>query len=277
MDKVCKDSLEPEIDRLFGIITDQFINGMKPEKPILSMKREVIADRAIWSAKKHYILQVWNSEGDNYFECNDCHYKFSGPSEIAPPCTDCNSVNTKRVAKMKIMGFDMVKSSLPEFSKAAMRKAVNIVMTGTQDELAEFIEITRLAFMKLTPEEVAFPRGVNDIEKWTDEENTYSKGTPIGVKAVLLHNEYLIKLGLQSKYSPIVSADKIKFIHLKQPNPIYDKVIAFNGKLPVEFGLHKYIDYNEMFKSTLTKPLEKILDPIGWSTEKQYDMEQFFT
>jgi DNA polymerase elongation subunit (family B) len=276
MDKVCKESLEPEIDRLFGIITDKFINGMKPDKPILSMKREVIADRAIWSGKKHYILQVWNSEGDNYFECNDCHNKFSGPSEVAPPCNDCKSANTKRVAKMKIMGFDMVKSSLPKFTKDAMRKAVNIVMTGSQDELATFIESTRLAFMKLPAEDVAFPRGVNDIEKWANEADTYSKGTPIGVKAVLLHNEYLIKLGLQNKYAPIASADKIKFLHLKQPNPIFDKVIAFNGKLPVEFGLHKYIDYAEMFKATLIKPLEKILEPIGWSSEKQYDMEQFF-
>jgi DNA polymerase elongation subunit (family B) len=249
---------------------------MTPEKPILSMKREVIADRGIWGSKKHYILQVWNSEGDNYFECLDCHNKFSGYSEKAPPCNDCKSANTIRIAKMKIMGFDLVKASLPQFSRNAMRKAVNIVMTGTQDQLVEFIEQTRIQFMKLPVEDIAQPRAANNLEKWANEEDTYTKGTPIQAKAVLLHNEYLKKLNLQTKYAPIASSEKIKFVHLKLPNPIHDKVIAFNGKLPKEFGLHKYIDYAHMFELTLINPLEKILGPIGWDTDKKYDMEKFF-
>jgi DNA polymerase elongation subunit (family B) len=276
MDKVCKEKLEPEIDKLFGEITQHIINGMTPEKPILSMKREVIADRGIWGSKKHYILQVWNSEGDNYFECLDCHNKFSGYSEKAPPCNDCKSANTIRIAKMKIMGFDLVKASLPQFSRNAMRKAVNIVMTGTQDQLVEFIEQTRIQFMKLPVEDIAQPRAANNLEKWANEEDTYTKGTPIQAKAVLLHNEYLKKLNLQTKYAPIASSEKIKFVHLKLPNPIHDKVIAFNGKLPKEFGLHKYIDYAHMFELTLINPLEKILGPIGWDTDKKYDMEKFF-
>jgi len=174
------------------------------------------------------------------------------------------------------MGFDLIKSSLPQFTKDAMRKAVNIVMTGTQTQLADFIEETRLQFLQLPVEEVAFPRGVNNLEKWGDEEETYTKGTPKAVKGVLLHNACLERLGLQSKYPPIVSAEKIKYVHLKTPNPIHDNVIAFNGQLPKEFGLHKYVDYNDMFKGTLIKPLEKILDPIGWSAEKTVDMDQFF-
>jgi DNA polymerase elongation subunit (family B) len=276
LDKVCKDKLEPEIDRLFEDITKNIINGMQAEKSILSMKREVIADRGIWSSKKHYIMQVWNSEGENYFECNDCKNKFSGFSDNPPPCNDCNSTNTKQVSKLKIMGFEMVKSSLPQFTKDAMKKSVNIVMNGTQGELAEFIESTRKDFMNLSAEDVAFPRSANNLEKWSNNEDTYTKGTPIAVKAVLLHNEYLKKLKLQYKYAPIGGSEKIKFVYLKQPNPIHDKVIAFNGILPKEFGLHKYIDYTEMFEIALIKPLQKILEPINWSTEKQYDMEKFF-
>lgn len=303
MDKVCKEKLEPEIDRLFNEITTKFINGMQADKPILSMKREVIADRGIWSSKKHYILQVWNSEGDNYFECHSCHNKFSGPSEQAPPCNKCKSADTVRIAKLKIMGFDMVKSSLPQVSKDAMKKAVNIVMTGTQKQLADFIEETRLKFMKLPVEDIAFPRGVNDLEKWSDsddeddvdltkyfqaqaqsgnnwdqvEGDVYVKGTPKQVKGVLLYNDMLRKKNLQSKYPPIASAEKIKFVHLKKPNPIDDKVIAFNGALPIEFGLHKYVDYPDMFKMSLISPLEKILDPIGWSTQHLTDIDQFFS
>jgi hypothetical protein len=278
MNKVCKEKLIPEIDRILAEITSEYINGMQAENPILSMKREVIADRSIFGSKKHYILQVWNSEGDNYFECSDCHSKFSGYSEVPPPCNDCKSKNTKRVTKLKIMGFDMVKSSLPQVVKDAMRKAVNIVMTGTQEQLAEFIEETRNKFMKLPVEEIAFPRSANDLDKWESGEadELYIKKTPIQVKAVLLYNDYLKKLNLQSKYAPIASSEKIKFVHLKQPNPLQDKVIAFNGVFPKEFKLHKYVDYNQMFEATMIKPLEKILDPIGWTTEKTYDMDKFF-
>ena len=278
MDTVCREKLEPEIDRLFGELNGNYINGMVAEKPILSMKREAIADRGIWSSKKHYILRLWNSEGDNYFACNDCSNKFMGPSDVAPPCNKCKSANTKRISKLYIKGFDMIKSSLPQFTKDAMKKAVDIVMGGTQDELADFIAETRAKFMELTVEEVAFPRGVNNLEKYasTDDGDTYVKGTPKAVKGVLLYNECLVKFGLQGKYQPIASSEKIKFVHLKEPNPIRDTVIAFNGKLPPEFGLHKFIDYSDMFEGTLVKPLEKILEPIGWSSEKTYDADQFF-
>lgn len=280
LDKVCQEKLEPLIDKLFDEITKKFINGMTPEKPILSMKRESIADRGIFSSKKHYALQVWNSEGDNFFECNVCHNKWSGPSSVAPPCNKCKELSTKRVPKMKIMGFDMVKSNLPKFTKDAMRKAVNIIMTGTQDELADFIEKTKKEFMKLPVEEMAFPRGVNDLEKWSinagEDEDIYIKGTPLATKAVLLYNEQIKKLGLLSKYNLITSSNKIKFVHLKQPNPIADKAIAFNGKFPEEFKLQKYVDYEDMFTATMINPLKKVLDPIGWSAEKQFDMENFF-
>lgn len=292
LDKVCHDKLEPLIDTYFTEITQNQINGMVADKPILSMKREVIADRGIWGSKKHYILNVWNSEGDNYFECNVCHNKFSGPSEKAPPCNkdSCKSTDTKRVAKLKIMGFDMVKSSLPQFTKDAMRKAVNLVMTADNNDLADFISKTRSEFMKLPAETVAFPRGANNLDKWSEDQediqknslwdtpgsDTYKSGTPKAVKGVLLYNQRLKDLNLQGKYPPIGTSEKIKYVHLKEPNPIHDKVISFQGKLPVEFGLHKYIDYVDMFEMTMIKPLEKILDPIGWSTERQHDMDKFF-
>jgi DNA polymerase elongation subunit (family B) len=247
IDTVCKEKLEPEIDRLFSILTNEFFNGMIEKEPLLKMKREIIASKGIWGSKKHYILLVQDTEGFRHPE-----------------------------SKLKIMGFDLAKSSLPQFTKDAMRKAVNIVMSGTQEQLADFIEETRLKFLKLPVEDVAFPRGVNNLEKWGDEENIYTKGTPKAVKGVLIHNECLERLGLLSKYQPITSSEKIKYVHLKIPNPIHSPVIAFNGKLPKEFGLHKYVDFNDMFEGTLIKPLEKILDPIGWSTEKIVDMEQFF-
>jgi DNA polymerase elongation subunit (family B) len=276
LDKVCKEKLEKKIESLFEEITKDYINGIWiQDKPILSMKREVIANPGIWTAKKHYILKVLNSEGDNFFECLDCHNKFSGPSEMVP-CNKCKSTNVQRSYKLKIMGMEMVKSSMPKISRDAMKKAVEIVLGGTQEELVAFVDKTRAAFFSSPAEIIACPRGVKGLDKYADAEFIYGNKTPLHTKGVLLYNWYVKEKGLQTKYPYISNSDKIKYIYLKLPNPIREKVIAFPSKLPKEFGLEKYIDYQAMWDLTFISPITKILDPIGWTTEKKYDMDRFF-
>ena len=276
LDKVCKEKIEKLIEDMFADITQNFINGVWiPEKPILSMKREVIANPGIWTAKKHYVLKVLNSEGDNFFECMDCHNKFSGPSEMVP-CNKCKSTNVRRSFKLKIMGMEMVKSSMPKITRDAMKKAVEIILDGTQEQLVQFVDSTRDKFFNSPAEVIACPRGVQGIEKYSDSENIYGNKTPLHTKGVLLYNWYVKEKGLQTKYPYISDADKIKYVYLKLPNPIREKAIAFPAKLPKEFGLEKYIDYQAMWDLTFISPLTKILDPIGWTTEKQYDMDRFF-
>jgi hypothetical protein len=157
-----------------------------------------------------------------------------------------------------------------------MKAAVKIIMNGTNDELVDFIEATHKEFLELPVEAIAFPRGVNGIVKYGDAEEIYTKGTPLHVKAVLLYNNQVKKLGLQRKYPYISDGDKIKFVYLKDPNPIGDKAIAFPRILPPEFKAGNYIDYGHMWELTFESPLSKIVDPINWRTEKQYDMEAFF-
>jgi DNA polymerase elongation subunit (family B) len=276
LDKVCKEKLEKKIADLFEDITRNYLNGMWiPDKPILSMKREVIANPGIWSAKKHYILKVLNSEGDNFFECLDCHNKFSGPSEMVP-CNKCKSTNVKRSHKLKIMGMEMVKSSMPKICRDAMKKATEIILDGTQDELVDFIDKTRTAFFKSPADVIAKPTGVKGLDKYSDDEDIYTTKTPLHTKAVLMYNWCVEQKGLQTKYPFITNSDKIKYVYLKLPNPIHEKAIAFPAKLPPEFKLEKFIDYHAMWELTFISPIKKILDPIGWSTEKQFDMDKFF-
>ena len=69
---------------------------------------------------------------------------------------------------------------------------------------------------------------------------------------------------------------RFKFVYLKVPNPIRENVISFPSALPKEFGLEKYIDYEKQFEKVFLSPIENIVQPLGWTTEKQDTLDLFF-
>ena len=212
------------------------------------MKRETIAERGIWTAKKRYILNAWDIEG----------VRFAEP-------------------KLKIMGIEAVKSSTPAPCREMIKKALTIIMSQTEDDVIDYIAKMRSDFKKLEPSLIAFPRSCNNVDKWESKFSIYSKGTPIHVRGALLHNHYIKKNVLESKYSYINNGDKIKFCYLSKPNPIRENVISFQGDLPTELGLNNYIDYTLMFDKSFVEPLKAVLDAIGWSVERRATLESFFT
>jgi hypothetical protein len=212
------------------------------------MKRENIADRGIWTAKKRYILNVYNSEGVAYSE-----------------------------PKLKVMGIEAVKSSTPAPCRAMLKDAFKIMMSGSEDDMIDYIDSCRNKFKSLPPEEISFPRSVSDVTKFKSSSNIYSKGTPIHVRGALLFNHYIKEKNLTHKYSLINNGEKIKFCYLKKPNTIHENVISFIQDFPKELGIQKYVDYDLQFNKSFLEPLKIILDAIGWSVEKTVNLELFFT
>jgi len=212
------------------------------------MKRENIADRGIWTAKKRYILNVWNSEGVQYTE-----------------------------PKLKVMGIESVKSSTPAPCRKMLKDVFKILMTGTEDEVQNFIEKCRSDFRKLPPEQISFPRSVSDVDKYKSTSNIYAKGTPIHSRGALLFNHYIKEAKLTNKYSLIQNGEKIKFCYLKKPNPTHENVISFIQDFPRELGFDKYVDYELQFDKAFLEPLKIILDAIGWSVEKTVNLDSFFS
>jgi DNA polymerase elongation subunit (family B) len=236
LDKICKEKFTPLLTNCFKELAD-YLNSYEQK---MEMKREGISDRGIWTSKKHYILNVYNSEGVSY----------------NPP-------------KIKIKGLEMLKSSTPTPCREKMRKAVDIIMGGNEDDMIAYIEKFKEEFSSLPPEEIGFPRGVNGLKKYFDKQKIYSLGTPIHVKGSLIYNHYVQDM---PDYQKISDGDKIKYIYLKEPNPVRCYVIAYLNNFPRELDLLRYVDYETQFQKSFVEPLKIILDVIGWKTEKTYSL-----
>ena len=244
LDKVAQVELEKYIDSCYQELAD-YVNAYDQK---MQMKRENIADRGIWTAKKRYILNVWDSEGVRYEE-----------------------------PKLKMMGIEAVKSSTPAPCRQMIKDGLKLMMSGTEEQVIEFIDKCRSDFRKLPPEQIAFPRTASDVRKYRSHSDIYAKGTPIHIRGALLFNHYITEKNLTNKYSLIGNGEKVKFIYLKKPNIIQENIISFIQDFPTELGLDKYIDYELQFEKSFLEPLKSILDAIGWKTEQTTTLESFFT
>jgi len=242
MDKICEDVFQPFIDKGYQELAE-YMNAYSQK---MQMKREVLADKGIWTAKKRYILNVHNSEGVQY----------------AKP-------------KIKVMGLEMVKSSTPAVIRNKLRDSIEVILKGDQKVLQEYIIEFRKEFNNLPVEDIAFPRGVNGMKQYAGSP-IYTKGTPIHVRGSLLFNHYIKRQGLEKKHQLIRDGDKIRFVYVKKPNPFNEDVVAFSQELPKEFGLHQFIDYDKQFEKTFLDALDSVIEPLGWSVEEKSSLEDFF-
>jgi len=178
------------------------------------------------------------------------------------------------------MGIEAVKSSTPASCRTKIKEALKLMMTGTEKDINDFIQNFRNQFLKLSPEDIAYPRSVNGVKKFTDSTSMFKKGTPIHVKGSILYNHLLKEKRLQNKYPLIQEGDKIKFIQLRQPNFYQSNVISFFTKLPKEFDMKALLDYDTQFEKAFVEPLAFITNKIGWTIDRSYGtqltLDEFF-
>lgn len=243
VDQYCIKNIEPTINKACTDIF-KYLNGYADN---IKFKREVIADRGIWIAKKRYALNVHNSEGIAY----------------NPP-------------KLKVLGLEIVRSSTPAFVRKALKDSIVIALTGEEQQIKDYVDEVNTKWVEMETEEISFPRSVNGMTQYGDPATIFKKGTPIQTRGALLYNHLIKKYKLDKKYQYIKDGDKIKFLYLKEPNPLNSHVIGFFGSLPEEFKLNKYIDYDKMLEKTFSEPLKSILDVIGWKMKEEATLEGLF-
>ena len=247
LDTVAKEKIEPFINKSYQQLAD-YVSAYDQK---MFMKREVIADKGIWTAKKRYILNAWDIEGVRYKE-----------------------------PQLKVMGQEMVKSSTPAPCRTKMKEAIKIIMSGDEKEFNNFLISFRDEFNKLAPEEIAYPRSVNGVRKFYSDSSIYRKGTPMHIKGALVYNHMVRERKLTRKYTLIQNGDKIKYLELRQPNPLGCNVITFSAKLPKELDILKYVDYDSQYEKSFIDPLSFITNQIGWNIDRSFGtqttLEDFF-
>ena len=97
LDKICREQFEPFIESSYQELAD-YVSAYDQK---MQMKRENIAERGIWTAKKRYILNVWDSEGVRYDD-----------------------------PKLKMMGIEAVKSSTPAPCRKMIKDGLKLMMNG---------------------------------------------------------------------------------------------------------------------------------------------------
>ena len=243
MDRVCEQKLQPYIDKSYKELAD-YVHAYAQK---MQMKREGLSNVGIWTAKKRYILNVFNNEGVQYAEPD-----------------------------LKVMGLEMIKSSTPSVVREKMKETIKILVNGTEDDVQDFIAEFRKHFKGLPAEEISFPRGINGLRKYSNSVTMYEKGTPIHVRGAILYNHNLKELKLEKKYPLIQEGEKIKFVYLKTPNHFKEDVVSFPSRIPKEFELDNYIDYDVQFDKTYLEPIKVILDCMNWKPEKTNSLMDFF-
>jgi DNA polymerase elongation subunit (family B) len=243
LERFSKDVLADYINESYRELAD-YLNAYAQK---MQMGLEVIADKGFWTAKKRYALNVFYSEGVYY-----------------------------SVPHLKIMGLETQRTTTPEYCREKLKEAIRIVLQKDEEAIIEYVKKIGTEFKQQRIEDIAIPKGVNNLQKYTDSICLCAKGCPIHVRGSIVYNHFREQLELESKYQEIKEGEKIRYVYCKLPNPIKQHVISFVDVLPEEFGMRDYIDYDTQFEKVFKQPLEAILNTIGWSSEKKVTMSSFY-
>lgn len=243
IDVICQTKMKTLLDKSFnsfGEYTNAFENT-------INFKRENICSSGIWVGKKKYLLRVHDSEGVRY-----------------------------TTPEIKVTGLEIVRSSTPEMVRKGLTNCVEYMLNDDIVGLRKFTSTLKKKFIESNPEDISFPRGVNDIEKWMAGGAKYKSGCPIAVRSAILYNHYIKEKKLTNKYAKINSSDKIKFVYLVKRNPIQENIIGFNSDFPSEIVEKKYIDYNLQWNKAFVSPLTSLLEAVGLELEPKKKLDEWF-
>lgn len=242
---VCKEvdeikSIAHELQSFINERVDTFAKEtMALKSHYFNMKQEMIGDGAIFAGKKRYILHIIEKKGvtkDEY----------------------------------EIKGINAVRSDFPKFLRVELKSFLKEILANkTKEEIDSHIKNTRSELEKKDIYEVGVPVGVHGLDKYYDPIKRYKLGTPAHVKAAINYNIYLKNFGLDSKYEPIREGEKIKHVPLKHNVHDFERM-AFKDGSPQDIidYIKKYIDYDELWRGTMSNKLDTIYEAIGWKEKE---------
>jgi hypothetical protein len=203
---------------------------------VIGSEREIIADAGVWTAKKKYFARVIDSEGVRYKE-----------------------------PKLKVMGLDIIRSGTPTFVKKKLKESLNIILDSDVDSMIAWKDAVKLEFMKQPLSDIAKTQGVSNIDYAPG-----AVGVPMGARSVLVHNEYIKKLGIENEIQLLDAGNKVKIMYLKEPNIFGSNVIAWGDEKFEEYLLDaNCVDYDLCFEKYFLSPLELMTTALKWDIRKE--------
>lgn len=235
-----------KVENVIEEACEELYREMNVMEKSLHMKLEAVGS-AVWMAKKRYAMSLLGFKGVMY---------------------------TPR--RLKIQGLEAIRSSTPQYCREAIKKAIPLIIEGKKEEIRKFLNEIEGEFNSLAFHQVAFPRTVNNLEKYEDSRNIYKSGCPIHVRAALVHNHYLKKNKLDNTYPLIRSGDNIRFSYMIMPNPTMENVFACPDEMPEEIPLQDFVDRRKQFQKTFYDPLQSMFEAAGIVISNYADITEFF-
>ena len=243
IDSFGKDIIEPQIVEYCNNLCE-YMNCYEQK---MVWAREVISDKAIWIAKKKYVMSVLDNEGVRYKSPN-----------------------------YKVVGLEAIKEgSYPRWARDLLLDCYKIALNQSNDDLIEFLSKARSVFDEMGVSDIAIPTAVNGLDKYSYDDGVFTSGSPKHVKGALAHN-YLIDKHEIKNVEKIKNGNKILYVELKKPNRLGFDVISFDSHLPdflIDiYDVEKCIDRDVVFQKSFLSPLDIFLNAIGWKQEKVVDL-----
>jgi hypothetical protein len=227
--------IQPTIQKTIEDFADQ-LNAYNRDK--IGCEREIIADTAVFTAKKKYYARVRDNEGTRY-------------PEDSP--------------KIKVMGLEIIKSSTPKWSQKYLKESIPHILDKDEADLRNWVNNVKQDFINADLNDIASVGGVSRLDYDLDKDVV-----PIGSRAAIKHNLYIANKGIENKFAPIQAGDKCKRIFLQEPNMFNSNIVAFtNDGFTSEIMECGCVDYDVQFDKTFMKPLMLMVEPLNYDLEKE--------
>lgn len=230
-----KKVIQPVIEKTIDDFAYE-LNAYNKDK--IGAEREIIADAAVFTAKKKYYARVRDAEGTRY-------------PDDSP--------------KIKVMGLEIIKSSTPKWSQKYLKEAIPHILDKDESELRSWVKSIKGEFIKADLNDIAAVGGVSRLDY-----DLVKDTVPIGSRAAIRHNMYIEEHNLTNMFTPIQGGDKCKRIFLQEPNPFHSNIIAFTSdSFTKEIEKCNCVDYDTQFEKNFMKPLYLMVEPMNYDLEKE--------
>lgn len=178
--------------------------------------------------------------------------------------------------KVKVKGLEIVRSDTPSAIKEKLKEIMDMILKGAPDEeISDKINSHRTELESVAPEEIASNIGVNNVDKYTNDDGNHTKGSPMAVKAVIYTNKLIERFKID--HPPLEQGLKTKVAYVKKNKYEYDTIAFYRWKQDFnKIGIS--IDYNEMIKKYYDNKIETLLEPMNKvNLLKHTDIDSFFS